>query len=307
MNIKKILSILGIIGTMCTFNSTKASTEVLIFNENGFPLIMENGVAVRPENAVANARIFLAQELRRLWAGVEPFPEELIRTIARSADGDRPRLIVAGDIGIRNYPGINQRVYDRQRRIAVPGYRPAVPAKSAAYYAEKARIATRRNPPRVPERRSGYYAKKAHRAEERAARLAERNATAARAPTPTRERSFLNRLFGGNKDYEVDEGALADDVEEREYRRAELDMARDRANRAADDYDRFGVESARGDARKAMKDYDLFGPDRSEEYSTAKQMWIKNHSQSKGWYKRMLNALKKEFPREVAAERKYKK
>lgn len=302
MNIKKILSVLAILGAVFSLQPAKADTQVLIFAESGSPLIMENGIANRPENAFGNARIFLAQELRRLWAGVEPFPEEFIRNIARSGEGARARLITTSGIEVRNYPGVNQRVYDRMRRIATPGYRPPVPAKSAAYYAEKERMAARRNPPPVPARGRGYYAEKKRREQERAARIAEQNATAARAASPTRERSFLNRLFGGNKGYMIDEDELVD-----HNLRAPERAARARAQRAADDYDRFALESARGEARKAMKDYDLFGPDRGEAYFMAKQEWMKKHSQSKGWHDRMLRDLKKRFPREVAIERKHKK
>ena len=312
MNIKKLLSVLGIIGTVCSLNSAKAETRVLIFGKEGSPLVMENGVANRPENAFGRARIFLAQELRRLWAGVEPFPEQFIRDIARSTEGARARLITASDIGVRNYPGVNQRVYDRIRRVAIPGYRPPVPAKSDAYHAHKARRAAQRESMHRAQREEAAtkiqstYRGFADRKRARAMH-AERNARGARAASPRRERGFLAKLFGGDKGYEIDEQALADDATEREFRRAELEMARDRASRAADDYDRFALESARGDARKAMKDYDLFGPGRGEAYFMAKQEWMAKHSQSKGWHDRMLRDLKKRFPREVAIERKHKK
>ncbi|MFN7662696.1 MAG: IQ calmodulin-binding motif-containing protein [Alphaproteobacteria bacterium] len=81
------------------------------------------------------------------------------------------------------------------------------------------------------------------------------------------------------------------------------EYARNQADNAAADYDRLALGQARLEASKAGDDYDRFKPS----YEEAKKMWMDSNPQTSGWNARMLKDLSKEYPNEVARDRRYQK
>lgn len=136
MNFKQFFSVIlrkyALILVLLPLVGQAAGVNVLVEDDDG-PLILSNGTANAPEGVVVMApRVFVAQKLRRLWAEVLPFPDTLIRDIARATEARRLDLITGGNIAIRNYPGVHQRTYDRLRAARVANYRPPTLPKTAA-------------------------------------------------------------------------------------------------------------------------------------------------------------------------------
>lgn len=125
----------------------------------------------------------------------------------------------------------------------------------------------------------------------------------ARAEMPMMKRGLPQGL-----DYD-DLDAIADAREDKAARRIQSAWRQNQMRKAL-------IESERMRAQNAMTDYDRFGPEEGEEpkevdleaYHIAKMHWKKTHSQTKGWYGRMLRDLKKEgFAAEVALDREGRK